>query len=90
MVVGTWPFGSTRKGGLMGNRWFGFAIVTLYLVEFGVFAGTLIERIRFDESRSVLLKQLDEDRSKLQRRLMAIERGTTVERKGIRNDFSID
>jgi hypothetical protein len=53
-------------------------------------AGTLIERIRFDESRSVLLKQLDEARSKLHERLMAIERGTTVERKGIRNDFSID
>lgn len=51
----------------MGNRWFGFAIVTLYLVGFGVLAGTLIERIRFDESRSVLLKQLDEDRSKLPR-----------------------
>ena len=48
----------------MGNRWFGFAIVTLCLVGFGVLAGTLIERIRFDESRSVLLKQLDEDRSK--------------------------
>lgn len=73
----------------MGNRWFGFAIVALYLVGFGVLAGTLIERIRFDESRSVLLKQLDEDRSKLHGRLMAIERGTTVERKGIRNDFSI-
>ena len=74
----------------MGNRWFGFAIVALYLVGFGVLAGTLIERIRFDESRSVLLKQLDEDRSKLYGRLMVIERGTTVERKGIRNDFSID
>lgn len=49
----------------MGNRWFGFAIVTSYLVGFGVLTGTLIERIRFDESRSVLLKQLDEDRSKL-------------------------
>ena len=43
----------------------GFAIVTLYLVGFGVLAGTLIERIRFDESRSVLLKPLDEDRSNL-------------------------
>ena len=74
----------------MGNRWFGFAIVTSYLVGFGVLTGTLIERIRFDESRSVLLRQLDADRSKLHGRLMAIERGTTVERKGIRNDFSID
>ena len=74
----------------MGNRWFGFAIVTLYLVGFGVLTGTLIERIRFDESLSVLLKQLDEDRSKLYGRLMVIEPGTTVERKGIRNDFSID
>jgi hypothetical protein len=64
--------------------------VTSYLVGFGVLTGTLIERIRFDESRSVLLKQLDEDRSKLYGRLMAIERGTTVDRKGIRNDFSID
>jgi hypothetical protein len=55
-----------------------------------VFSPGLGERIRFDESRSVLLRQLNADRSKLHGRLMVIERRTTVERKGIRNDFSID
>ena len=73
----------------MGNRWFGFAIVALS-------RRIWCSRRDFDRtdsirrSRSVLLKQLDEDRSKLHGRLMAIKRETTVKRKGIRNDFSID
>jgi hypothetical protein len=39
----------------------------------------LFDRIRFDASRAVLLKQLDEHTHKLHQRLMAMEREAFVE-----------
>jgi len=65
---------------MMGNRRFVFAIVGCYLVGVGVLTGMLIEHIRFDESRSALLTQLENDTSTLHKRLIAIERQTDVER----------
>jgi len=74
----------------MGNRRFSFVIEAFYLLGVGVLVGMLIERVRFDDARSVLLKQLDQDRNRLHGRLMAIEREAAVERKEIRNDSSIE
>jgi hypothetical protein len=39
----------------------------------------LFDRIRFDESRAVLLKEFDEHRHRLNQRLMAMEREGFVE-----------
>ncbi len=66
----------------MGNRRFVFAIVGCYLLGMGVLTGMLIERIRFDQSRSALLTQLENDTRTLHQRLIAIERETAVEPKG--------
>jgi hypothetical protein len=64
----------------MENQRFVVVIVSLYLLGVGVLTGMLIERVRFDESRSVLFTQLEDDTHKLHERLMAIERETDVER----------
>jgi hypothetical protein len=64
----------------MENQRFVVVIVSLYLLAVGVLTGMLVERVRFDESRSVLFTQLEEDTHKLHERLMAIERETDVER----------
>jgi hypothetical protein len=63
----------------MENRRFVLAIVGCYLVGVGVLTGMLIEDIRFDESRSALLTQLEDDTSTLHQRLIAIERETVVD-----------
>ena len=63
----------------MENRRF-VIIACFYLLGVGILTGMLIERVRFDESRSVLFTQLEEDTHKLHERLMAIERETDVER----------
>ena len=64
----------------MENQRFVVVIVSLYLLAVGVLTGMLIERVRFDEARSVLFTQLEEDTHAVHERLMAIERETDVER----------
>ena len=64
----------------MENQRFVVVIVGLYLLGVGVLTGMLVERVRFDESRSVLFTQLEDDTHKLHERLIAIERETDVER----------
>jgi hypothetical protein len=56
-------------------------IVVVYLFSVGLLSGMLFERIRFDASRSVLLKQLDEHTHRLHQRLMAMEREAFVEQQ---------
>lgn len=63
----------------MGNRRFVFAMVGIYLLGLGVLIGMLVEDVRFDESRSALLMQLDEDTHRVHGRLMAIEREALAE-----------
>ena len=63
----------------MGNRRFVFSMVGIYLLGLGVLIGMLVEDVRFDESRSALLTQLDEDTHRVHERLMAIEREALAE-----------
>ncbi len=63
----------------MENRRFVFTIVGCYLLGVGVLTGMLIDHIRFDESRSALLTQLENDTRTLHQRLIAIEHETVVE-----------
>jgi uncharacterized membrane protein (Fun14 family) len=56
-----------------------FVVVGVYLLSLGVLTGILVERIRFDEARSVLLTKLEEDSQRLHEELMAIEREGAVE-----------
>jgi hypothetical protein len=64
----------------MEKRRFIVGIVVVYLFSVGLLSGMLFERIRFDASRTVLLKQLDEHTHMLHQRLMAMEREAFVER----------
>ncbi len=58
----------------MENRRFIIGIVGVYLFSVGLLSGMLFDRIRFDESRTVLLNELEEDTHSLHQRLMAMER----------------
>jgi hypothetical protein len=63
------------------NRRFTVGIVGVYLFSVGLLSGMLFDRIRFDASRTVLLKQLDVHRDRLHQRLMAMEREGFVEQQ---------
>jgi hypothetical protein len=62
----------------MENRRFTVGLVGVYLFSVGLLSGILFDHIRFDASRTVLLKQLDEHRYRLNQRLMAMERESFV------------
>jgi hypothetical protein len=64
----------------MENHRFTVGIVSVYLFSVGLLSGMIFDRIRFDESRTVLLKELDEHTHRLHDRLMAMEREGFVER----------
>jgi Zn-dependent metalloprotease len=66
----------------MKNRRFVFAIVGIYLLALGFVIGMLIDHVEFDESRSVLLRQLDEDTHRFHQRLIAIELEPAVAHAG--------
>ena len=55
-------------------------VAALYLLVIGFLSGMIVDRIRFDETRSVLLARLEEDSQRLHQRLMAIEREESRER----------
>jgi len=58
----------------MENRRFTVGIISVYLFSIGLLSGMIFDRIRFDESRTVLLKQLEENTHRLHQHLMAMER----------------
>jgi hypothetical protein len=58
----------------MENRRFTVGIISVYLFSVGLLSGMIFDRISFDESRSVLLKELEENTHRLHQRLMAMER----------------
>jgi hypothetical protein len=55
-------------------------VAALYLLVIGFLSGMIVDRIRFDETRSVILARLDEDSQRVHKRLMAIEREESRER----------
>jgi hypothetical protein len=55
-------------------------VAAVYLLAVGFFSGMIVDRIRFDESRSGLLARLEEDSLRVHDRLMAIEREESRER----------
>jgi hypothetical protein len=61
----------------MENRRF-VIIACFYLLGVGILTGMLIERVRFDEARSDLFSQLEEDTHEPHERLMEMERETAV------------
>jgi hypothetical protein len=70
-----------RSARTMRNRRFFVRIVGVYLFSVGLLTGMIFDRIRFDESRTVLLKELEENTRRLHQRLMAMEREAFVQRK---------
>jgi hypothetical protein len=61
-------------------------VATLYLLVVGFLSGMIADRIRFDETRSVLLARLEEDNHKVHQRLMAIERQETAKKETSRKE----
>ena len=59
---------------MVEKRRFIIGIVGVYLFSVGLLSGMIFDRIRFDESRTVLLQELDEHKHRLNQRLMAMER----------------
>jgi hypothetical protein len=55
-------------------------LAVLYLSLFGFVSGMLIERMRFDWNRSVVLMRLDATEQRLRARLMEIEKATEIPR----------
>lgn len=58
----------------MENRRFTVGIVSVYFFSVGLLSGMLFDHIRFDQSRAVILKELDQHTHRLHQRLMAMER----------------
>ena len=48
-------------------------VAALYLLVVGFLGGMIVDRVRFDASRSVLLTRLEQDTHKVHERLMALE-----------------
>jgi hypothetical protein len=63
-----------RSGSTMENRRFIVGIVGVYLFSVGLLSGMIFDRIRFDESRTILLNEIEEHTQRLHQRLMAMER----------------
>ena len=49
-------------------------VAALYLLVVGFLGGMIVDRVRFDASRSVLLTTLEQDTHRVHERLMALER----------------
>jgi hypothetical protein len=49
-------------------------VAALYLLVVSFLGGMIVDRVRFDASRSVLLTTLEQDTHRVHERLMAIER----------------
>ena len=58
----------------MDYRRFTVGIVGVYLFGVGLLSGMLFDHIRFDQSRAVILKELDQHRHRLHQHLMTMER----------------
>ena len=65
----------------MTNRRFIFGVMGVYLFNIGLLTGMLVDRIRFDQSRAVLPKELEENSHRLHERLMVMEREAFVKPK---------
>jgi hypothetical protein len=55
-------------------------LAALYLSLFGFISGMLVERMRFDWTRSIVLMRLDATEQRLRARLMEIEKATESQR----------
>ena len=53
----------------------------LYLTGFGFLTGMLVERVRFDHQRGILLQHLDATQARLRTRLMELEQQTQLPRR---------
>ena len=65
----------------MENRRFTVGIVGVYLYSVGLLSGILFDHIRFEDSRTIILEQLDQHTHRLQQRLMAMEREGFVDQQ---------
>jgi hypothetical protein len=53
--------------------WMGAVGIAAYALAMGVLAGTLMERVRFDQKRAVVLREYEEKTARVRSRLMELE-----------------
>jgi len=69
---------------VMTRRGLGFLIAAgcLYLTGFGFLTGMVVERVRFDRQRGILLQHLAATQERLHTQLMDLERRTQLPLRG--------
>ena len=79
---------AARECAVMTRRELGFLIAAgcLYLTGFGFLTGMVVERVRFDRQRGILLQHLAATREQLHTHLMDLERQT---QKSLRRDAAL-
>ena len=73
---------NANTGSAMKDRFkdrFIVTVVVFSLLGAGFLSGMIVDRIRFDESRSTLLTRLEKDTQRVHQRLIAIEREESSE-----------
>jgi hypothetical protein len=53
--------------------WIGATAIAAYALAMGVLVGTLMERVRFDQRRAVVLREYEEKTARVRSRLMELE-----------------
>jgi hypothetical protein len=53
--------------------WIGAVVIAAYALAIGVLVGTLMERVRFDQKRAVVLREYGETTARVRSRLMELE-----------------
>jgi hypothetical protein len=53
--------------------WIGAVVIAAYALAMGTLMGTLMERVRFDQKRAVVLREYEEKTARVRSRLMELE-----------------
>jgi hypothetical protein len=63
------------ESGAVNRRcvWIGATAIAAYALAMGVLVGTLMERVRFDQKRAVVLREYEETTARVRSRLMELE-----------------
>jgi hypothetical protein len=63
------------ESGAVNRRrvWIGATAIAAYALAMGVLLGTLMERVRFDQKRAVVLPEYEETTARVRSRLMELE-----------------
>jgi hypothetical protein len=58
--------------------WIGAGMIAAYALAMGVLVGTLMERVRFDQKRAVVLREYEEKTVRVRSRLMELKGAASI------------